>query len=203
MSAPISSKLDVQARCRYAKQCCDRQNFRTVIATVPETCLDNPTTSSPESYTGPVGKDFLDLSLETPAGRQENDVDYYSRDSANDAARALQELHNNPRSNESPQMPSRAGAKRSRPVSIEHSLQDNVRDILTSQYRTTNENAWPDSLVRSRLGSDLRSISCDSAKAVSRGSDGRKRVCCSTEAVNGFPEPGVLARPGMWEGILN
>merc|ERR1712093_681076 len=66
MSAPISSKLDVQARCRYAKLCSEKQN-RVAIATVPEGFCDSGPTSSPESYAGPVGKDFLDLSLDTPS----------------------------------------------------------------------------------------------------------------------------------------
>jgi PHO85 cyclin-5 len=206
MSAPLSSKLDVQARCRYAKQCCDRTNNRTIIATVPEGFVDMGPTSSPESYTGIVGKDFLELSLENRLARQCNDVDYFLRDSsANDAARALQELHNNPRSDENSQTSSRVGAKRSRPQSIDNTLHDNVRDMLTSQFRSSSSESWPESLVRPRTGS--RSINYDtaqvSARSISRGADGRKRVCCSTEASNSFPEPGLLARPGMWEGILN
>jgi PHO85 cyclin-5 len=207
ISAPLSSKLDVQARCRYAKQCCDRTNNRTIIATVPEGCVDMGPTSSPESYTGIVGKDFLELSLESHRlARPCNDVDYFMRDSsANDAARALQELHNNPRSDDQTQKSSRTGAKRSRPQSIDNTLHDNVRDMLTSQYRATSSESWPEALVRPRTGS--RSITYDSAqvsaRSVSRGADGRKRVCCSTEASNGFPEPGLLSRPGMWEGILN
>lgn len=36
-SAPISAKLDVLARCRYAKLCSQKQT-RNVIATVPEIC---------------------------------------------------------------------------------------------------------------------------------------------------------------------
>lgn len=206
MSAPLSSKLDVQARCRYAKQYCDRTSNRTIIATVPEGCVDMGPTSSPESYTGIVGKDFLELSLETRLTRQACDVDYFSRDSsANDAARALQELHNNPRSDDHPRLSSRAGAKRSRPQSIDNSLHENVRDMLTSQYRSTGADSWSESLIRPRRNS--RSITYDtaqaSARSVSRGGDGRKRVCCSTEASDEFLEPGLLARPGMWEGILN
>jgi PHO85 cyclin-5 len=205
MSAPLSSKLDVQARCRYAKQCCDRTNNRTIIATVPESCVDMGPTSSPESYTGIVGKDFLELSLENRLTQSCN-ADYFSRDSsANDAARALQELHNNPRSDDISQLSSRAGAKRSRPQSIDNSLHENVRDMLSSSFRVASSESWSESLVRPRRNS--RSIAYNSAHAsarsVSRGADGRKRVCCSTEASNSFPEPGLLARPGMWEGILN
>jgi len=203
MCAPTSSKLDIQARCRYAKQCCDRQSYKMTIATVPEFSNDVGCTSSPDSYAGRVGKDLLDLSLETPLGRREND-DYFSRDSANDAARALQDLHNHPRSNQSPQSLGRAGAKRSRPASIDHSLQDNVREMLAGQLYASSDEAWSESLVRSRSrGTEARSLCGDSAQAVSCGKDGRKRVCCSTEAVSAFNEPGHLARPGMWKGILN
>lgn len=160
---------------------------------------DDGPTSSPESYTGPVGKDLLELSLVPPFRRRERDYDYLSRDSANDAARALQELHNHPRSNESPQT-SRAGAKRGRPVSMDNSLQDDVRDILANQYRSS-EPGWSDCFVRPHFGP--RSISNEKVRTVSRGDDGRKRVCCSAEASSEYLEPGNLARPGMWEGILN
>jgi len=208
MSATLSSKLDVQARCRYAKQCCERQNNRTIIATVPENFVDNGPTTSPESHTGAVGNDLLELSLETPLVGQGREKDYLSRDSASDAARALQELHNNPWSdNQSPIIPesNRAGAKRSRPQSIDNSLQENVRDLLTSQHRLSCDRSWSDDLIRRRSCS--RPISYDSVRvsvrSVSRDADGRKRVCCSTEASRGFPQPGLLARPGMWAGILN
>jgi PHO85 cyclin-5 len=208
MSAPVSSKLDVQARYRYAKQCCDRQNSRTIIATVPEDFIDNGPTASPESYTGAVGKDLLELSLETPLVHHGREIDYLSRDSANDAARALQDLHNNPRSDDNPSTipkSSRTGSKRSRPQSIDNSLQENVRDLLTSQHRPSCDRSWSDNLVRTRSSS--RPISFDSVpvsvRSVSRGADGRKRVCCSTEASRSFLEPGLLARPGMWAGILN
>jgi len=160
--------LDVQARCRYAKLCSEKLT-RTVIASVPE-IYDGPT-SSPESYTGPVGKDLFDLSLSTP--RQE----FGYKDE--EAARTLQELR-------SADSPSR-GAKRSRPFSIDNSLQENVREMLSSTY--TSE-TWSEDLVRSR---PLAS---------------RKRVCCSTEAMQ--VQTRSLHRafegiggPGMWAGILN
>lgn len=136
-SAHLSSKLDVQARCRYAKLCSEKMN-RTVITTVPEGYCDGPT-SSPESYTGPVGKDFLDLSLSTPLAR--HGMDYFSKDE--EAARALQELHSNPRSGESP---NRAGAKRSRTQSIDNSVQENVREILNGNQ--PSESAWSNDLDR-------------------------------------------------------
>jgi hypothetical protein len=205
MSAPLSSKLDVQARCRYAKQCCDRTNSRTVIATVPEDCVENGLTTSPESYTGMVGKDFLELSLGSRLVQPCNTMYDYSRDTlASDAARTLQELHNHPRSAMQAPSPSKAGAKRSRTPSIDNPLQDNVRDMLISQYQSGKSDRWSESLVRSRFPTTAISYATAQAFAqpVSRGSDGRKRVCCSTESSNGFIEPAVLNRLGMWDGIL-
>jgi hypothetical protein len=183
--APISSKLDVQARCRYAKQCSERQN-RTIIATVPEGYCDNGPTLSPESYTGPVGKDFLVLSLDTPLARRE--LDYFSKDE--EAARALQELHNQPRSAESPL---RAGAKRARPQSIDNSLQENVREMLSGRYPLSESN-WSDDLVRSRPNAQV------AIRSTSNASLGRKRVCCSSEAARDLLP--AIRGPGMWEGIL-
>jgi hypothetical protein len=200
--APFSSKLDVQARCRYAKLCSEKMN-RTAIATVPEFSDDLPS-SSPESYTGPVGKDFLDLSLETPLAKREIDLEYYSKD---EAARALQELYNGTRTAESP---NRAGAKRSRPQSIDNSLQENVREMLNGHYQS--ESAWSDEFVRSRAGGTVN-VSPTQVAAIrpsSSASLGRKRVCCSTEASRGLPTSnnihpafGGLGGVGMWDGILN
>jgi hypothetical protein len=177
--------LDVQARCRYAKQCSERQN-RTIIATVPEGYCDNGPTLSPESYTGPVGKDFLVLSLDTPLARRE--LDYFSKDE--EAARALQELHNQPRSAESPL---RAGAKRARPQSIDNSLQENVREMLSGRYPLSESN-WSDDLVRSRPNAQV------AIRSTSNASLGRKRVCCSSEAARDLLP--AIRGPGMWEGIL-
>lgn len=201
MSAPISSKLDVQARCRYAKLCSEKMN-RTVIATVPEGYCDNLPTSSPDSYAGPVGKDFLDLSLGTPLARREVDMEYFSKDE--EAARALQELHNQPRSIESP---SRAGAKRSRPQSVDNSLQENVREMLNGNYQA--ENGWSEDFVRSRRTVEVSPTQVAAIRSTSTASLGRKRVCCSTEAARGLPSSnlhpafGGIGGVGMWEGILN
>ena len=206
-SAP-STKLDVQARCRYAKLCSERYNMRTTIASVPEDYEENCITSSPDSYTGPVGKEFCDMSLETPLAKRDCEMDDAARDSVNDAARALQELHNNYHRSLGMQVPvsaAKAGSKRSRPVSMDNnSLQDNVRDMLNGSYPAM-EPAWTDSLVRSRLcGSDNGQVP---VRATLRGA--RKRVCCSTEASQLYnmsslhPAMGGLGGPGMWEGILN
>jgi len=172
MSAP-APKLDVQARCRYAKLCSEKNN-RTVIATVPEGYCDNGPTSSPDSYTAPVGKDFYDLSLGTPL------TDIFAKE--RDAVHALAEMY-------AADSPSR-GSKRSRPLSIDNSLHENVREILSGN------DGWSDEFVRPR------------ASITSTATLGRKRVCCSTEALR-LPKPtlhpafGGIGGPGMWSGILN
>jgi hypothetical protein len=195
MGAPVSSKLDVQARCRYAKLCSERMN-RTAIATVPEGYCDDGPTSSPESYTGPVGKDFLDLSLDTPLARRE---DILAK--AEEAARALQELHNQPWPMESRSVG--AGAKRSRTQSIDDSLQERVREMLNGRHQS--ERIWSDELVRSRSRVTAISPSQVAVRSTSTASLGRKRVCCSSEATRGYTQNNIhpFAGPGMWEGILN
>lgn len=126
VSAP-SAKLDVQARCRSAKLCSERYSMRPTIASVREDYEENCMTSSPESYTGPVGKDLMEMSLDTPLARASCEND----DTA-DAARVLQELQNSYFA--SSHAASKAGSKRSRPISMENPLQENVRDLLCSQY---------------------------------------------------------------------
>lgn len=142
------------------------------------------------------------MSLDTPLARRESDMDYFSKDE--EAARALQDLHNHPRSVESP---SRAGAKRSRPESIDNSLQENVREMLNGHYRPS-ESSWSDDLIRSR-SSKTAENSQVAVRSSSTASLGRKRVCCATEAIRGLPHSnlhpalGGMEGPGMWEGILN
>lgn len=127
VSAP-SAKLDVQARCRSAKLCSERYSMRPTIASVREDYEENCITSSPESYTGPVGKDLMEMSLDTPLANAtcEND------ETAADAARALQELQNSSFSAQA--FNNQAGSKRSRPTSMECPLQENVRGLLCRQY---------------------------------------------------------------------
>jgi hypothetical protein len=204
ISAPLSSKLDVQARCRYAKQCSERQNLRLAPVIVNENYSDSETTSSPESYTGPVGKDFLDLSLSTPVGRKNREIDFCASAKDAAAARTLQELHNNPRADGySPTK--KSGAKRSRPVSSDHqSLQDTVRDLLSPQSSFSSQNGWESSLVRPRLENRTISYDCvpSTICSVSRGADNRKRVCCAAEYVDNFQGPNLRPGPGMWADIL-
>lgn len=184
-SAP-SIKLDVQARCRYAKLCSERYSVRPAIASVPEDFEENCITSSPDSYTGTVGKDLLEMSLDTPLAQRGCDID-----DAADAARALQELHNCHRINS--QTKGRTGSKRTRTCSIDNSLQEHVREMLNGQHYARAQREWSDNILRSRATLD----------------GGRKRVCYSTDApaLNAIPTlhpaMGGPGGPGMWEGILN
>jgi hypothetical protein len=175
VTAP-SSKLDVQARYRSAKLCSERVSLRPTIASVPE---DHEAfmTSSPESYAIPAGKEFGEMSLETPLGRREREMD--------DAARALQELQRSGASR--PAMPARVGSKRGRADSVH----DDVRDILASQQDGLS---WPETMVRAqvpaRRGSHKR-VCCSTEAARA------PRFSALHPAVGGF------GGPGMWEGILN
>jgi hypothetical protein len=75
------------------------------ISTAEGSC-DNVSMSLDESFTGPFGKDFFDISLGIPLARCPRTVD----------------------------SPSRVGVKRSRPESFDQSLQENVREILNGQF---------------------------------------------------------------------
>jgi hypothetical protein len=186
VSAPFT-KLDVQARCRYAKLCSERYGVRPTIASVPEDFEESCITSSPESYTGPVGKDMSEMSLDTPLGQHGSDVD-----DAASAARALQELQNYYQTTKQSCPTSRAklGSKRTRPQSMDHSLQENVREMLNATYYSATEREWPEAMIRGRA-----SIG-----------GGRKRVCYSSESCSIpsiHPVMGGQGGPGMWTGILN
>jgi PHO85 cyclin-5 len=169
--------------------------LKPTIPSVPEDFEESCLTASPESYTGPVGKDFCDMSLETPLARRQREM--------NDAARALQELQRQG-SNQFVAVPAKTSLKRSRTASID-SLQENVREMLAGRYMN-GEPMWSDTLVRARA--DLTGHSQQvPVRATAQGS--RKRVCCSTEAAESFmisslhPHMGGLGGPGMWNGILD
>ncbi|KAK2001070.1 cyclin [Colletotrichum falcatum] len=190
-SAPAPN-LGIQARFRSAKLCSERASLRPTITSVPEDYEETCITSSPGSYTGPVGR-LGDMSLDTPMAQRECDLDAMVHDPANDAARALQELQNY-RSDEAT-LTALSSRKRARGISIvDTSLQENVRDMLSGNY---SGKQWAQSLVRPR------SIQ----KAMNERGSPRKRVCCANEATPVYEK--VLHSidgyrgPGMWDGILN
>jgi PHO85 cyclin-5 len=194
-------KLDVQARCRSAKLCGEKYGLKPRIASVPEDFGETYRSESPDSYTGPVGKHFYGLSLDSAASQKREDDDD-ATDSVHDAALALQELHKYARDLSQAAPAARAGSKRRRQPSLDQHLHDDVRGMLSDNL-ASGEKEWPSTFVRSR-GNALESTP---ANAISR--DVRKRVCCAAEAVEPFsvsplhPLMGGRAGPGMWEGMLN
>ncbi|KAI1452137.1 hypothetical protein F4805DRAFT_471107 [Annulohypoxylon moriforme] len=196
-SAPFT-KLDVQARRRCAKRCSERQNLRpTIIASVPEDYEENCITSSPESYAGTVSKDLVKMSMETPLAQG------CEFDDAANAARVLQELQSyHQRANPQPRLPAKLGSKRSRPLSIDNSLQENVREMLGTQYYSVAEREGHDSMVRGLTSMDL-----GNQQTPVQSNGGRKRFCCSTDARSYIipamhPAVGGPGGPGMWGDIL-
>lgn len=117
-------------------------------------------------------------------------------DGTTEAARALQELHdqwqrsggNLEYSTSAPKV----GNKRSRPLSLENGLQDNVREMLRGDITHASNLAGQYHYLQTSYPAQ----------------DSRKRVCCSTEAAQ-YQIPSIhpamngLVGPGMWAGILN
>lgn len=193
-SAPYA-KLEVQARCRSAKLLSERCAMAPTVSSIAEDCSMR-VTSSPNSYTGPIGKEFCGMSLDSYMGKTECDID----DGTNEAARALQELHEQwQRSRvmqESATSAPKVGSKRSRPWSVDHvdhGLQENVREMLRVDYSSS----------QSSLPAEYNYLQVSTPSQ-----DGRKRVCCSAEAAQ-FQVPTMhptmnnFGGPGMWAGILN
>lgn len=196
-----SGRCSVPSRFRVAKLWNDKACVKPSVPSVPEDYDESCMSSSPESYTGPVSK-LVDLSLDTPLARRERELDGMARDPASDAARALQDLHNHASADATPT--AMAGCKRSRAASTDNSLQDNVREILSGRYGSS-ESAWPNTLSRSR-GMVSDSYQQFPVRPTLGGSG--KRVCCSTEAASGYAAANMhaaigLRGPGMWDGILN
>lgn len=148
MSAPSHAyPLEVQVRCRNAKRCNTERSSRTTMSPVAKSVLSETAPStSPESHTGPVGRENLGLSgssLESLLGKQQN-TDYLSTASTYKAARALQDLHIYPRSGVGT-----CGLKRSRPESTGESLQEDVRELLmASATNSAHDQGWSDTFVR-------------------------------------------------------
>jgi hypothetical protein len=195
-SATLNPSLSLPSRSRALKTNAERFSGRSTIPSVTEEYDEPCFSSSPESYSGPVGKTSeLD---DTPLAGS-----YSTSDPATDAARALQELHGLSSSSTIVTPTAKTGSKRSRPMSIDNALQENVRDILGAR-RATGDAVWPDSLVRSRAYVSESNIR-QSVRPTLTGS--RKRVCCSAEAAHGYqaavPRSVSFTGPGMWDGILN
>lgn len=189
-SAPYS-KLEIQARCRSAKLMSERCAVIPSVSSISEDKVMR-VSSSPTPYTGPLGQEICGISLEKYMRKNEFEID----DGTNEAARALQELHDQWQRSRLSQGPTtsapKVGTKRSRPLSIDHGLQDNVRDMLRGDVAQTTGLAGQYHYPQT---------SC-------LPQDSRKRLCCSTEAAQYqmpsiYPAMNGLVGPGMWAGILN
>lgn len=186
-SATLNNPLMAQSRFRM-KAMNERSSLKTTIHTVSESSEEYGFSSSPESYTGPVAKIGGLLRTETSlSARYERELERQSREADSDAARTLQELHNQSirSAYHAPEAP-KTGTKRSRTASLDQPLQDHVREILGAPYGST-----------SRFQQRVPSSSADT----------RKRLCCSTEAATGYQvatgnHTYGLREPSFWE-ILN
>lgn len=189
------SKLDVQARCRFAKQSYDR-DVRVAISSAEEQYTEAGNVSSPESF---ASKEFVDMSSKSSVFPWQDNT---SLSADNDAAFALQELHDNPRSTGCSPV-TLAGSKRSRSSTNDQLLQRSVSGILNNEISTYG---WSENFVL-KHGSSTRAVTRTSVSgtvtSVSLGTDRRKRLCCATEYARERAQPNVLAQPGMWAGILN
>ncbi|PTB45327.1 uncharacterized protein TrAFT101_000780 [Trichoderma asperellum] len=186
-SATLNNPLMAQSRFRLMKAMNERASLKTTIHTVSESSEEYGFSSSPESYTGPVAK-IGGLRTETSlSARYERELERQSREAASDAARTLQDLHNQSihsvyYASEAP----KTGTKRSRTASLDQPLQDHVREMLGAPYGSTTRFQQP---------------------ALSTSGDTRKRLCCSTEAATGYQVATGnhnygLREPSFWE-ILN
>ncbi|KAF5621756.1 G1 S-specific cyclin pas1 [Fusarium sp. NRRL 52700] len=196
-----SSRLGMPSRFRAWKSCNERLSQKPTIPSVPEDYGVHCDTSSPESYTGPVGK-LVDLSLESSLARRQQELDDMARDS--DAARALQELHNYRAAEIVPVTAPKSGTKRARTASMDNCLQENVREILGGRY-STQRSVWPDTLVRTRGITSESNLQIPVRPSLPGTG---KRVCCSAEAAKGYEVSSVhpaigLRGPVLLEGILN
>lgn len=204
-----NGKLSAASRFRVAKLLNEKPMLRPlIISSVPEDYEQSCLTSSPDTYTGPTGK-LVEMAMETPLGRRERDLEEMARESANDAARTLQEMHHGYISPPGLTTPVRAGSKRGRSNSLEASLlQENVREILSGRSQCRGS-GWPETMVRARFSNpEMRQTLQVPVPAHALARTGSKRLCCSAEVSQELdtdylhPGMGGLGRPGMWANIL-
>jgi PHO85 cyclin-5 len=206
----LNVKLSAVSRFRVAKLLNERPTLRPlIISTVPEDYEQACLTSSPDTYAGPTGK-LAEMTMETPLGRRERELEDIARESANDAARTLQEMHDGYVSPPEATTPVRAGSKRSRSNSLEASLlQENVREILSGRSQVRGL-GWPETMVRTRFSNpEMRQTLQVPVSVPTLTRMGSKRLCCSAEVSQQelgrdylHPGMGGMGRPGMWTDIL-
>ncbi|KAG6117044.1 hypothetical protein E4U13_001414 [Claviceps humidiphila] len=212
-----NNRCSLPLRSRGSKFGNDRVSAKPSFPSVPEDLDENCLSSSPpDMYTGPDTK-LGDLSLNTPPVTRGLSVRDMVCDAASDAARALQDLHKQDLSADATPT-AMTSRKRNRASSIEthNSLPhedvgvENVREMM-SHHHTSAAPTWPSTTAARPQGMGMgmgpEGYLCTPKHAAF--AHPVKRVCCSTEAANGYQTAaGVhhamgLGSRGMWNSILN
>lgn len=197
-----NNRCSVPLRYRVAKLWNDRVSLKPSVPSVPEDFDEHCQNSSgfnvdPETRLG-------DSTVDAFSAKSGPSLEEMVCDAASDAARALQDLHNHDISG-SATPTATTGRKRSRAISIDNSLHENVREMLIRPYETA-EPSSPNAPAR------LRGMTSDPYLRImpTHTSFGRtaKRACCSAEAASGYEAAGLhptmsFRGRGMWDSILN
>ncbi|GAO18330.1 hypothetical protein UVI_02032820 [Ustilaginoidea virens] len=208
------SRCSVPSRFRVTKLWNDRMSLKPSVPSVPEDYDEQCISLSPESYIESETNNKLEgLTMETPLARRRYHHHHHhhphhrgeeaTRDPASDAARALQDLHKHDLSGDSTPT-GVSGRKRGRTASVDHGLQENVREILAGCYDFSQE-SWTDDLIRSHGISSGHHAHLPTQSVSGRTA---KRVCCSAEAATSYQAGSVhpaisLRGRGIWDSILN
>ncbi|KAG6057040.1 hypothetical protein E4U17_001728 [Claviceps sp. LM77 group G4] len=210
-----NNRCSLPLRSRGSKLGNDRASAKPSFPSVPEDLDENCLSSSPpDMYTGPDTK-LGDMSLNTPPVTRGLSVRDMVCDPASDAARALQDLHKQDLSADTTPTAMKS-RKRNRASSIEthNSLPhedvgvDNVREMMSRHYTSAAPTRPSTTVARPQgMGIGPEGYLCTPKHAAF--AHPVKRVCCSTEAANGYQTAaGVhhamgLGSRGMWNSILN
>ncbi|MCJ1256102.1 hypothetical protein MMC24_003922 [Lignoscripta atroalba] len=216
-------RLAVQAtrRCANMQLTGIKENSRPIIRSPSDGAETSweAFNSSPDSYPCP-GQDYFKAQSQS-----RRSVTTYHDTSDQEAAEGLRDLALNrqrtlPQLNIQPQ-----NRKRERPASMDFSLQQNVRDLITSRclgdITTSNsskngddgtvlqDNKLADSFL---LGGNFKSPELTATLShvrlpLAKDGTARKRACCAGEQVPSLNasmtmQRGLMTGPGMWKGIL-
>lgn len=185
-----------------------RRNGSVVATPTDEKTYASDYFSSPESYAGPIVTinvpDLSNITLSTP--RSTSPLANL-HPAAKEAAQSLCDLSQQIQTSKSSQGPTASQRrKRSRPSSsdLSHTLQQNVRELMTLNALTNEDNGTvlPDSRHADSFVFDQRNAELIRPSPASKAMGSRKRACCGEEVSKLARDQLSMARPGMWEGIL-
>lgn len=197
-----NNRCSVPLRSRVAKLWNDRVSLKPSVPSVPEDFVDEHCQNSSGFNVDPETR-LGDSTVDAFSAKCGPSLEEMVCDAASDAARALQDLHNHDLSG-SVTPTATTGRKRSRAISVDNSLHENVREMLIRPYETA-EPSSPNAPAR------LRGMTSDPyLRMPTHTSFGRtaKRACCSAEAASGYEAAGLhptmsFRGRGMWDSILN